>query len=54
MLQQQRHDIRVALLCCLVQGSVAQLRETTEGVAVSSGFCCPRNARPRLHMMLHA
>lgn len=54
MLQQQRHDIRVALLCCLVQGGVAQLQERTEGAAISSGFYCPRNTCPRLRMVLHA
>lgn len=37
MLQQQCHHVRVALLCCLVQGGVAQLQGRTEGAAISSG-----------------
>lgn len=50
MLQQQCHNIRVALLRCLVQRGVAQLQRRTEGAAISFW----ESAAPEmpLHLML--
>lgn len=42
MLQQQRHNVRVALLRRLVQRGVAQLQRRTEGAAIRSGSLLPQ------------
>lgn len=41
MLQQQCHNVRVALLRCLVQRGIAQLQRRTEDTAFSSRTLLP-------------
>lgn len=49
MLQQQCHNVRVALLRCLVQRGIAQLQGRTEDAAFSSKTLLPHKCPQALH-----